>query len=214
MNIVNDVKAVVQFFVDRRKARKEPVQQVKHREPSVSFYDTVEGCVIWNLPPDIYEPAARAFRELPYEVKHRMAFSPKNGEFCERAKLWKEEVLQPVLSQKQSSTAMIAILRWYRHIKAMQQESVVNQFIAYTEKTEGRRPTNEAIRIFVKLDNIGQMFEAMGRRAAASGDKPCSREVFMECGEKKFPNSPKFAELFADLMQSYYMGGYNGGAES
>ncbi len=118
MNMVNDVRAAVRFFVDRRKARKEPVGSVKRSKPSVSFYDTMEGCVIWNLTPDIRQAAASAFRALPYEAKHRMAFSPKNGEFCDRAKFW-SATLRPVMPQDQYSAAMIAILRGYRDIKAM-----------------------------------------------------------------------------------------------
>lgn len=118
MNVVNDVRAAVRFFVNSRKARKKPVGPVKHSEPGVSFYDTVEGCVIWNLTPDICKAATSAFRTLPYEVKHRMAFAPKDGEFYERAKFW-SAILRPVMSQDQYSAAMIAILRWYRKIKAM-----------------------------------------------------------------------------------------------
>ncbi len=116
MNMVNDVRAAVRFFVNRRRARKKPIE---HSEPSVSFYDTVEGCVIGNLGPNVRNAAAGAFKALPYEVKHRMAFTPKNGEFFERAQIW-SAILRPVLPQNQHSAAMIEILRWYRHIKAMQ----------------------------------------------------------------------------------------------
>ena len=119
MSMVNDVRAAVRFFVDRRKARKKSIGPIKHNEPGFSFYDTVEGCVIWNLTPDIRKAAASAFRALPYEAKHRMAFSPKDGEFCERAQIW-SAILRPVMSRNQYSAAMIAILRWYRNIKAMQ----------------------------------------------------------------------------------------------
>ncbi len=118
MNMVNGVRAAVRFFVNRRKARKKPTG---HSEPGVSFYDTVEGCVLWNLPPDICKVAAGAFRALPYAVKHRMAFTPKNGEFCDRARFW-SAILRPAMSQDQYSAAMIAILRWYRNIKAMQRK--------------------------------------------------------------------------------------------
>lgn len=118
MNMVNDVRAAVRFFVNRRKARKEPIKPAKQSEPCVSFYDTVEGCVIWNLTPDICKAAAGAFRALPYEAKHRLTFSLKNGEYCDRARFW-SAVLRPVLSQDQHSAAMIAILRRYRDIKAM-----------------------------------------------------------------------------------------------
>ncbi len=121
MNIVNDVNATVQFFVDRRKARKKPAKPVKHSEPSVSFYDTVESCAIGDLSSDVRRAAADVFRALPYEVKHRLAFEPKNGEFCARAQLW-SAVLRPHLSQDQHSAAMSAILRQYCYIKAVQRE--------------------------------------------------------------------------------------------
>ncbi len=196
MNIVNDVRAAVQFLVDRRKARKEPVQQVKHREPSVSFYDTVEGCVIGNLAPDICKASASAFRALPYETKHRLAFAPKNGEFCERAQLWKE-ALQPVMSQKQYAAAMIAILRWYRHTKTSQRK---NEVISHIEE---------------KLYKYGQAFEAKGKKDAASGAKPYTVVDIEKWVEKKVPNcNPEAAELFADIMLGLYMDGYNGGAEA
>lgn len=58
---------------------------------------------------------------LPYETQKKFLYSPKNGEFLERAQLWKT-TLKPVLPDKEYREAMIAILRWYRHIKQVEKQ--------------------------------------------------------------------------------------------
>lgn len=111
--IVDDLIASIQFFADRRKGRNRPV---KYSKPYISLYYTPEGCVIGNLTPEVRKAAEGAFRALPYEVKHRLAFFPNVGELDDREQLWRE-TLRPAMPQGQYEAAMDAILRKYTRIK-------------------------------------------------------------------------------------------------
>lgn len=122
MNIVTDIKTAVKMFTEIRKARKEGVA-VEVRQcrqlPFVrcgGFYNTVEGLTLSNLDKKIVNRSQEAFNELTEDMKNLLYFSPKDGEFKDRANFWRY-LLEPVLTAEELRTAMICILRWYIHIK-------------------------------------------------------------------------------------------------
>ena len=119
--IWGDLKVAAGIFVDMRKARKEGVEVEVKKTVQISFiqsggfYNTVEGSVLCNYGKDVSNKAQEAFNSLPDEVKHRLQFSPKEGEYKERANLWRA-ILKPVMADKQYHVAMKAIVSWYIHI--------------------------------------------------------------------------------------------------
>ncbi len=124
MHIVTDIKAAVKIFSEIRKARKEGAE-VKVRQcrqlPFVrcgGFYNTVEGLTLSYLDKKIVDSSQEAFNGLPEDVKDLLYFSPKDGEFADRANFWRY-LLELVLTAEELRTAMICILRWYIHIKHM-----------------------------------------------------------------------------------------------
>lgn len=126
-NIITNVKAVINTFTQLQKHRKSEksgkVGQVKEFPFLIAggFYNTIEGCVLSWCPKDLEEAAEGAFNRLPGELRHSLEFTPENGEFIIRAKLWKS-ILRPVMSPQQYHVAMGRILHWYVHIKQMQKE--------------------------------------------------------------------------------------------
>ena len=124
MHIVTDIKAAVKIFSEIRKARKEgaavEVRQF-NQFPFVrcgGFYNTVEGLTLADLDKKIVDSSQEAFNRLSEDVKNLLYFSPKDGEFADRANFWRY-LLEPVLTAEELRTAMICILRWYIHIKHM-----------------------------------------------------------------------------------------------
>jgi len=124
MHIVTDIKAAVKIFSEIRKARKEGAE-VKVRQcrqlPFVrcgGFYNTVEGLTLSYLDKKIVDSSQEAFNGLTEDVKDLLYFSPKDGEFADRANFWRY-LLELVLTAEEMRTAMICILRWYIHIKHM-----------------------------------------------------------------------------------------------
>lgn len=122
-----DIKTAAVVFKRMRELRKTGADELKvEMQPvktlpiinRVSFYETVEGCTLSNCGHDINGVALEVFRGLPYDVQHRLAFSPKNGEFIERAQYWKS-LLNPVMTEQQCRKAMLAIIGWYIHIKKL-----------------------------------------------------------------------------------------------
>lgn len=127
-NILSDIKTAASLFGEVRKARKSGaeirVQQVKQYPfifDMAGILSTVEGCTLINGDRTIFDIAQKAFNSLPYEVRHRLTFSPKDGEFTERVQFWKN-LLKPVMSSKQYHTGMQTIIRWYIHIKHMRMD--------------------------------------------------------------------------------------------
>lgn len=124
MNIFKDIKTAISITAALRKARaagEEPVVQLGtylRVETSTGFLNTVEDCCLWNGPRDVYLAAERAFDALPNATKHRLAFSPKDGEFCERVRTWRE-LVAPAMSPEHCRAATITVLQWYRHVKNM-----------------------------------------------------------------------------------------------
>lgn len=87
-----------------------------------NFMDTVEGCTIWNHAKGTFDIVKRIFAAQPEEIKHRLCFSQKNGEFISRAHVW-QELLKPALPAAQYYEVMGAIYQWYRHIKQTRKEN-------------------------------------------------------------------------------------------
>lgn len=121
-NILTDIKTTAYLFKEVRKARRSGngirVQPVKQYPvfTACGILSTVEGCTLINGNGEIFCIAQQVFNELPYEERHRLTFSPKNGEFTERVQFWRE-LLRTAMTEKQSHEAMQTIIRWYIHIK-------------------------------------------------------------------------------------------------
>lgn len=124
-NILSDLKTVAGLFKQIRQARKEGAEirvrkqmqlSVIDTDPDPSLIHTVEGSVLVSCSQTIYGAAMESFMRLSYEERHRLSFSPNDGEFIERANLWKE-ILKPVMTPVQYHTAIKKILHWYIHIK-------------------------------------------------------------------------------------------------
>lgn len=126
-NILLDLKTSARLFLDMRKARKggaEVIVEKKKVLPLIQtsgFYGTVEGCALSHLDRAIVLKAREAFEELPGEIKHQLQFSPKDGEFIERVRFWRD-ILNFVMTEKQCHIAMICIIHWYIYIKHMCKE--------------------------------------------------------------------------------------------
>ena len=122
--IWNDLKVAGGLFIDMRKARKRGSEirlEKKVELPFIQtggFYNTVEGCTLDRLDREITHKAEEAFCSLSEEEKYKMQFSPKNGEFVERARFWRN-TLSPFMTEKQCYIAMHCIIHWYIHIKQM-----------------------------------------------------------------------------------------------
>ena len=120
-----DVASAVGVFRAAREARKDG-RSVKipavtplpcYRLPP-GFLNTVEGCTLSNCEPEVREAAKGVFEHLPYDHQRALEFLPKDGEFVERAQFWSVS-LKTAMTPRQYQIAMIAILRWYQHIKRM-----------------------------------------------------------------------------------------------
>lgn len=133
-NIVNDIRTAVKVVGEVKKARKAgagaaeikvvPMKVLPVINVGASIYDTVEGCTLSWCDKEIVKAAREAFNALDCEEQHRLAFAPKDGEFIERANLWRE-ILTPVMSPKQLRIAMLRILAWYIHIKDLRRTGEV-----------------------------------------------------------------------------------------
>ncbi len=124
-DLIKDIGTVARVFNDIRNARKEGevIKIQKFREIPVyelgpGFYSTVEGCTLSWLDQETVKIISAAYDELPIEDKMRLAISPKDGEFVERAYFW-HDMMKPVLTEKQLHLAFNKILCWYIHIKRM-----------------------------------------------------------------------------------------------
>lgn len=122
IDLIKDIKSAVNIFRDMRKARR--ITRENEAKGSVmlpelrgrSFYNTVEGAVLSHCEKGIFKAAYKAFSQLDDEKKHQLCFSPREGEFIDRANSWKES-LSPAMTEKQLRKAMIRIIHWYIHIK-------------------------------------------------------------------------------------------------
>lgn len=132
-SFLSDVKEAVNVFRGIRKARKCGADGVRidavplkglPRAQSCAFYSTVEGCALSRIDKEIRDKAQDAFHGLPYEEQHRMTFSPKDGEFLERAQFWRS-LLEPVITAEQRRKAMIMIIGRYVYIKKLRLNGTV-----------------------------------------------------------------------------------------
>ncbi len=122
-NIFTDIVSAAKFFADTRKARKATKETIvlPYYVPSPGFYNTVEGCCLSGCGRTIETAAKKSFAEFPAHIQRALEFSPQNGEFVERGKLWRA-ALYDALPPKQRSIAMVAILSLYRqHIKGLRE---------------------------------------------------------------------------------------------
>ena len=122
MQILNDLKVAAGLFADMRKARKRGGAikvEKKIQIPVIQsggFYSTVEGCALSHCEKEIVNAAQRAFSRLSDSEKHRLTFSPKAGEFAERAAFWKN-LLKPTMPEQQYRKAILTLIRQYIRIK-------------------------------------------------------------------------------------------------
>ena len=119
-----NIGATAALYPEVKRARAEgaaavsvrPVWKVPAVKPRyVGFLNTVEGCTLYNRGKAVFGPVEAVFDALPYELQHRLAFSPKPGQLMERAAFWRETLIGTV-PELVYHKAMIAILSWYRHI--------------------------------------------------------------------------------------------------
>ena len=120
--ILKDLKTAAGLFVNMRKARKhggairvEEKVQIPDIQPR-GFYSTVEGCALSHCEKEIVNAAHGAFSRLSDSEKHRLTFSPKAGEFAERAAFWKN-LLKPNMPERQYRKAILTLIRQYIRIK-------------------------------------------------------------------------------------------------
>ncbi len=123
MGIIKDIKTSVGIYKRLREAGKEGKKlEVKTSvvipliKMGPGLLDTVEGCVIANASWSLFDLIDPIFSSLPYEDRHRLAFSPVNGEYADRALLWKA-LIKPVLPHGQYHKAMRLILNKYVRLK-------------------------------------------------------------------------------------------------
>ena len=116
----NDAVKAVQYFDQQRKNRKEkkaPVKVLPIYKQGPAFYNTIEGCTLSNCSKMADAAGRMAFNRMPYDLQKAMMLStPEQGDFVERAHLWRT-YLRLVAPDKHSHVAMVSILSWYRHIK-------------------------------------------------------------------------------------------------
>ncbi len=123
MGIIKDIKISARVYKRLREAGKEGKElEVKTSvvipliNAGPGLLDTVEGCAIANVSWNLYNLIDPIFSCLLYEDRHRLAFSPANGEYVGRALLWKA-LLGPVLPLEQYHKAMRLILNKYVWLK-------------------------------------------------------------------------------------------------
>lgn len=123
MNLFTSIKNALRLSKATRNARNgipcTPSMTAERTPPDVGFYDTVEGCVLYSCVRETFRAVEAIFQGMPLQTKRRLAFAPKTGEFCDRARFWQEALSS--LPSRQYHEAMSAILGWYRHIKALQE---------------------------------------------------------------------------------------------
>lgn len=104
------------MFMEIRKVRKEGAAVEVRQCQQLSFikcggfYNTVEGLTLADLNKKIADSFQKAFNGLAEDVKDLLYYSPKDGEFADRANFWRY-LLEPVLTAEELRIAMICILR-------------------------------------------------------------------------------------------------------
>lgn len=126
-NIFTDINTAVSVFADARRARKKGMEVTVKRlmeipaiKPDPAFLNTPEGCMLANRDREVFDIVFHVFHQLPTEEAHRLEFSPKDGEFADRARTWKA-ALKPVMIDRQFYLAIRLILGQYISIKRRRQ---------------------------------------------------------------------------------------------
>lgn len=109
--------SILQDYVDGfktiRAARKSGMTakavKVVHCIPTSYWCGTMEGCMLQG---ELNAAVKSVFDRFDEETKHALTFTPSPGEWAVRARFW-QIALRPVLSPKQYSVAMEAILSHY-----------------------------------------------------------------------------------------------------
>lgn len=126
-NIFTDVKTAIKLTGEARKARKagasgiqvRPVYTLPHALPAPAYFNTIEGCITWELGREIDWAVARCFKSLPCETQRRLEHSPQTKlEWAARARFWKEQ-LQPTLPPPQYHKTLALFIGWYAHCLRM-----------------------------------------------------------------------------------------------
>lgn len=82
-----------------------------------SFFDTVEGCILWEMGKEIGGPAWRVFLNLSPQQRESFASLPRAGERAARLRRW-GCLLRPVLAPEDYHRAMLALCCHYRRYLA------------------------------------------------------------------------------------------------
>ena len=122
VGFLSDLKMAASVFQEIRAARKNGCT-VAIKYPikyagvaNIGPLGSMEGIILSNFHGTIGRATETAWAEMSHEERYRFAFTPKPGEYLERAKLLKAR-LAPHLTQTELYTAMNAILHKYRQCK-------------------------------------------------------------------------------------------------
>lgn len=119
MNILRDITTAVKLTGEIRKARKvgasgfqvSPVYSLPVCK--ISYWtQTMEATIMRGG--DTEKAVRDVFYALPEEIQHNFTFSPKKGEWAERARFWQLE-LKPTLPPEMYHKVMLLFIGWYIH---------------------------------------------------------------------------------------------------
>lgn len=123
IDLISDARIAAKVFTNMRGARAEGktvrpkmVMQIPMIKSGPAFYDTPEGCMLTHRDKAVHDAVWEVFKELSYEDKRVLCFSPEPGRYLLRVQLWERE-LEPALPPRQYHKAMGAILHQYVRIK-------------------------------------------------------------------------------------------------
>ena len=78
------------------------------------WLNSVEAGIFFDAQAEIYRTVKQVFCALDESTQHALTFSPRPGEYAQRAKFWKEQ-LKSALTPVQYMTAMQALFDWFKH---------------------------------------------------------------------------------------------------
>lgn len=86
-------------------------------EIHVSFFDTVEGCYLWNTNREVFYVMRATFKKLPLRIQHRLTFAPNDSEFIQRVQMWKTALIIAQIPASIRFDALHSICQCYIKIK-------------------------------------------------------------------------------------------------
>ncbi len=92
---------------------------------SIGFLYSAEGCALYGNK-EVYYPVKKVFDQFDPEMKRKLTFTPEQGEFCARVRLW-QAALKPSVSRAVYMEAMRMIYGCYRRIKQLSDATGVTQ---------------------------------------------------------------------------------------